>query len=66
MSKYIDTEGFEIEMDVCQCGGPTYINCKDGPMCANEGDYLVYLPERYPIIFTKEAFEQSFKKVEVV
>ena len=66
MARYIDTEGFEIEMEVMQCIAPTYINCKDGPICANEGEYIIYLPERFPIIFTQEAFEQSFKKVEVL
>ena len=64
--KYIDTEGIEIEMEVVQCEGPTYINCKDGPHYANEGEYIIYLPDRFPIVFTKEAFEKSFKKVEVL
>lgn len=64
--KYIDTEGIEIEMEVSKCQGDTYINCQYGPEMACEGQYIIYLTSRFPIIFTKEAFELSFKKVEVI
>ena len=67
MKTYIDTEGTEIQMDVEAAQGPTYINTLyQGQVVqalAEEGQYIVRIPNMFPIIFTSEAFHASFNEV---
>lgn len=61
MKTYQDSTGSLVQ--AFQVDGCCIVNTINGEVCASDTEWVVYLPTQKTVVFTNEAFQQSFTEV---
>lgn len=61
MKTYKDNMGSSVQ--AFQVDGCCIVNTINGEVCASDTEWVVYLPTQKTVVFTNEAFQQSFTEV---